>query len=188
METASRADSVPVSSQGRICSRRFLASDHVQHGPPAKKFCHPERSEGSRILWLRRPIHGILHRCAVQNDRWIVKCCTHRTGLRHCFGRLAGRGLAPAAFLASDHVQHRPHAKKFCHPERSEGSRILWLRRPIHGILHRCAVQNDRWIVKCCTQDGGCGIEHPPVRHTLRPCFVPPEQDFRKPRKFCFFC
>ena len=25
----------------------------------------------------------------------------------------------------------------------SEGSRILWLRCPVHGILHRCAVQND---------------------------------------------
>ena len=75
--------------------------------------------------------------------------------MRHCFGRFVGRGLAPAGFSG-----FRPHPtraacqKIFCHPERSEGSRILWLRRPIHGILHRRAVQNDRWIVKWCTQDG----------------------------------
>ena len=64
--------------------------------------------------------------------------------MRHCFGRFVGRGLAPSGFSG-----FRPHPtraacqKIFCHPERSEGSRILWLRCPVHGILHRCAVQND---------------------------------------------
>ena len=48
-----------------------------------QKPCHPERSEGSRMVTLGTPIHGILHRSAVQNDRFFSRAATQGSPYNH---------------------------------------------------------------------------------------------------------
>ena len=114
-----------------LCGRPFLpASDRVQHGPSGN-----------------RPGNGIRGKVCEgsQNPPVILSVSEGSRALRLCV-------LFTGFFAAA-----RLRMTGGCVILRSgsdEGAKILWLRCSVHGILHRCAVQNDRWIVKCCTQDG----------------------------------